>query len=50
VLLLKLEAGFCVKEIAEIIGNGEETAKARLRYAMKKIRSSMGLTEGDSHE
>jgi len=50
VFLLKHEAGFSVKEIAEIIGIGEETAKARLRYAMKKIRSSMGLTEGDSHE
>lgn len=50
VFLLKHEAGFSVKEIAEIIGIGEETAKTRLRYAMTKIRSSMGFTRGDSHE
>lgn len=41
VFLLKHEAGLGVKDIAEIVGIGEETAKTRLRYAMKKIRTLM---------
>lgn len=41
VFLLKHEAGFSVAEIAGIIGVGEETAKTRLRYGMKKLRTAM---------
>jgi len=52
VFLLKHEAGFSIRDIAEITGVGEETTKTRLRYAMKKVRSSMVSTngEGDSYE
>jgi len=50
VFLLKHEAGFSVKEIAEVIGVGEETAKTRLRYAMQKIRASMENEGGQNHE
>lgn len=50
VFLLKHEAGFSVAEIANIVGVGEETAKTRLRYGMKKIRETMkgNLAEGVS--
>ena len=52
VFLLKHEAGFSIAEIAEIIGVGEETAKTRLRYAMKKIRAAMSGTQdvGEQYE
>ncbi|MBV1920306.1 MAG: sigma-70 family RNA polymerase sigma factor [Pseudomonadales bacterium] len=50
VFLLKHEAGFSVKEIAEVIGVGEETAKTRLRYAMQKIRTSMENEGGQNNE
>jgi len=50
VFLLKHEAGFSVKEIAEVIGVGEETAKTRLRYAMQKIRTSLENEGGQNHE
>ena len=50
VFLLKHEAGFSVKDIAEVIGVGEETAKTRLRYAMQKIRASMENEGGQNNE
>ena len=40
--LLKEEGGFSVEEIANIMGVGAETAKSRLRYASKKLRSALG--------
>lgn len=39
--LLKEEAGLAVAEIAEVTGVGQETAKSRLRYALKKLREGM---------
>jgi len=39
--LLKEEAGMTVQEIAKITGVNVETAKSRLRYAVKKIRTEM---------
>ena len=39
--LLKQEAGLSVAEIAEITGVNEETAKSRIRYAVKKLRSDL---------
>lgn len=39
--LLREEAGLSVTEIAEITGVGQETAKSRLRYAVKKLRDGM---------
>jgi RNA polymerase sigma factor (sigma-70 family) len=38
VLLLRLESGFSVEEIADITGVGAETAKSRLRYATRKLK------------
>jgi len=38
VLLLRLESGFSVEEIAALTGVGAETAKSRLRYAVRKLR------------
>jgi RNA polymerase sigma-70 factor (ECF subfamily) len=39
--LLHLEMGFTVAEIAEITQVNPETAKSRLRYALKKIRQQV---------
>lgn len=41
VALLHLEMGFNVKEIANITQVNPETAKSRLRYALKKIRQQV---------
>jgi RNA polymerase sigma-70 factor (ECF subfamily) len=41
VALLHLEMGFNVSEIANITQINPETAKSRLRYAMKKIRQQV---------
>ena len=41
-LLLKLEAGLDLLTIAEITGVSPETAKSRLRYAVGKLKKSMG--------
>jgi len=38
VLMMKLEAGLDLKSIAEITGVNTDTAKSRLRYAVKKLR------------
>lgn len=40
-LLLRLEHGLGVEEIAQITGVGRETAKSRLRYAMDKLRARL---------
>jgi RNA polymerase sigma-70 factor (ECF subfamily) len=45
VLLLKLEGGFDLRTIAEITGVGQETAKSRLRYAVDKLKSSLGSAQ-----
>lgn len=39
--LLKEEAGMSVPEIAEIMNVNQETAKSRLRYALKKLREGL---------
>ena len=43
--ILREEAGLTVAEIAEVTGVNAETAKSRLRYAVKKLRA--GLKEND---
>ena len=42
VLLLRLEAGLDVATIAEITATAPETAKSRLRYAIAKLKRSLG--------
>jgi len=39
--LLREEAGLGVQEIAEVTGVGRETAKSRLRYAVKTLRETL---------
>lgn len=41
VLLLKEESGLSLEQIASVIGVNAETAKSRLRYAIKKLRQGM---------
>lgn len=41
-LLLRLDAGLGIKEIAEVTGVGRETAKSRLRYATRKLKEVLG--------
>lgn len=43
-LLLKLEAGLSLAEIARASGVSEETAKSRLRYAVAKLKRSVRLS------
>ena len=43
-LLLKLDAGLSLEEIATILNCGRETVKSRLRYATDKLRSMLGET------
>ena len=40
-LLLKLEGGLDLDEIARITGVGKETAKSRLRYAVARLKKTM---------
>jgi RNA polymerase sigma-70 factor, ECF subfamily len=40
--LLQQEGGLSVEEIAEATGVSRETAKSRLRYAVAKLRASLG--------
>jgi len=40
--LLREEAGLSLEEIAAITGTNRETAKSRLRYAVKKLRTAIG--------
>jgi RNA polymerase sigma-70 factor (ECF subfamily) len=44
-LLLKLESGLDLQTIADVTGVNRETAKSRLRYAVKKLRQVMGSLE-----
>jgi len=47
-LLLKLEAGFDLRTIAEITGVSHETAKSRLRYAVSKLKMSVGSMQDEA--
>jgi RNA polymerase sigma-70 factor (ECF subfamily) len=40
--LLQQEGGLSVEEIAEATGVNRETAKSRLRYALSKLRATLG--------
>lgn len=40
-LLLRLEGGLDVTQIAQVTGCGRETAKSRLRYAVKRLRQKL---------
>ena len=40
--LLREEAGLSLEQIAETCGINFETAKSRLRYALKKLRNTLG--------
>lgn len=40
-VLLKLETGMSLAEIAELTGTGRETVKSRLRYAMNRLREQL---------
>jgi RNA polymerase sigma-70 factor (ECF subfamily) len=44
-LMLKLEAGLDLQTIADVTGVNRETAKSRLRYAVKKLKQVMGSLE-----
>jgi RNA polymerase sigma-70 factor (ECF subfamily) len=44
-LMLKLEAGLDLQTIADVTGVNKETAKSRLRYAVKKLTQVMGSLE-----
>jgi RNA polymerase sigma-70 factor, ECF subfamily len=39
--LLRAEGGLCIEEIAQVTGANLETAKSRLRYALRRLRVSM---------
>ncbi|MDX1434106.1 MAG: RNA polymerase sigma factor, partial [Gammaproteobacteria bacterium] len=39
--LLHEEAGLALEDIARVAGVGRETAKSRLRYALKKLRAAL---------
>jgi RNA polymerase sigma-70 factor, ECF subfamily len=45
VFLLYEESGLSLEEIGEITGVGMETAKSRLRYAVGKLRKSLGSVD-----
>jgi len=45
--LLKENTGLSVEQIAEITGVNTETAKSRIRYAVNKLRQSLGLEDHD---
>lgn len=47
VFLLRVEGGLDLDEIATVTESGRETAKSRLRYAMRKLREAL---EEKSHE
>ncbi len=40
-IVLRLEAGLGVEQIAEVTGVGVETAKSRLRYATRKLKEAL---------
>ena len=41
VFLLHEEAGLNLEQIASVTGSNRETAKSRLRYAVKKLRAAI---------
>ena len=45
--LLKENTGLSVEQIAEVTGVNAETAKSRIRYAINKLRNSIGLNDHD---
>lgn len=45
-LLLRMDAGLDVQTIADVSGCNRETAKSRLRYAMRKLRAALEETDG----
>ena len=45
VFLLKEESGLSLKEIASVVGINSETAKSRLRYAVKKLQTCLDPDE-----
>ncbi len=45
--LLKENTGLSVEQIAEITGVNAETAKSRIRYALNKLRQSLGIEDHD---
>ncbi|NNK32534.1 MAG: RNA polymerase subunit sigma-24, partial [Xanthomonadales bacterium] len=40
-ILLRLEAGLGLADIAQVTGVNPETAKSRLRYAVRKLKAGM---------
>ena len=48
VFLLREEAGFSLDQIATITDSNRETAKSRLRYAIKKLRAAIDEPVGTS--
>jgi len=42
VFLLKEEAGLTFEEIGRLTGTGKDTAKSRMRYALERLRTSLG--------
>jgi len=48
VFLLREEAGLGIEDIARVTGVGAETAKSRLRYAIRKLKSALLESAGDS--
>ncbi len=49
-LLLKLEAGMDLGEIADATGVNAETAKSRLRYALRKLKNAMAAETAHGSE
>lgn len=41
-LLLKMDAGLSLEEIACVLGCGRETVKSKLRYATKRLKKMLG--------
>ena len=48
VFLLRHETDLTIEEIGNVTGVNRETAKSRLRYAMKKLRTDLGQALGDA--
>jgi len=50
VILLKLEAGLDLATIADVTGVNSETAKSRLRYAVRKLKQAMQVHEPEMQQ